>query len=62
METKIKRGVIRMIDELIIDEQDAIDKYSLFANNLEREKQQIMNIIEDEKRHKDYLMKLKEMM
>jgi rubrerythrin len=51
-----------MIDELIIDEQDAIDKYSLFANNLEREKEQIMNIIEDEKRHKDYLMKLKEMM
>jgi len=62
VETKIERGVIRMIDELIIDEQDAIDKYSLFANNLEREKQQIMKIIEDEKRHKDYLIKLKEMM
>jgi len=61
VEAKIERGVVRMIDELIIDEQDAIDKYSLFANNLEREKQQIMNIIEDEKRHKDYLMKLKEM-
>jgi rubrerythrin len=62
METKIDGGTVNMIDELIIDEQDAIDKYSLFANNLEREKEQIMKIIEDEKRHKDYLMKLKEMM
>ena len=47
------------IDELIIDEQDAIEKYTLFAKNLEMEKNNIMKIIDDEKGHKDYLEKLK---
>lgn len=51
----------KAIDNAIIDEIEAIEQYSSLANLLKMESENMLKIIDDEKRHLDYFKKLKEM-
>lgn len=51
----------KAIDNAIIDETDAIEQYSSLANLLKMESENILKIVEDEKRHLQYFKRLREM-
>ncbi len=51
----------KAIDNAIIDETDAIEQYTLLAKLLRDESDNILRIVDDEKRHLNYFKRLRDM-